>query len=70
MRLFLRMVTRIATMMPLKSSMVKNLCSVAACLMSKKTFEKVEMVNFGLIFGGLAMTCGMVSRIEVLDGIM
>lgn len=66
----LRIPSTAAAAIPTKNPMVKNLCSDAACLMSKKTFEKLEMVCFGWIFGGLATTFGMVSRIEVRDGMM
>lgn len=66
----LRMPINAATAIPIKEAMVKNLCSDAACLISKKTFEKELMVCFGSIFGGLATTFGIVSRMDVRDGMM
>lgn len=38
--------------------------------MSKKIFSKLEMVSFGLSFGGCAVTLLTVSKIEVRDGTM
>lgn len=38
--------------------------------MSKKIFSKLEMVSFGLSFGGCAVTLLRVSKIEVRDGTM
>lgn len=45
-------------------------CSVKVIRMSKKIFSKLEIVSFGLIFGGDAVTLLMVSKIEVREGMM
>lgn len=38
--------------------------------MSKKIFSKLDIVNFGLILGGCAVTLLMVSNIEVREGMI
>jgi hypothetical protein len=55
---------------PTTNTMVKSVCSAAAPRTSKNIFLKLEMVSFGLIFGGDATTFGIVSRIDVRDGMM
>jgi hypothetical protein len=45
-------------------------CSRKVTLISKKNFSNAEIVNFGLILGGLAVTLLRVSRIEVREGTM
>lgn len=47
--------------------MVSIGCEPAPRRMSKKTFEKFEMVYFGLILGGDVITLGIVSRMDVRD---
>lgn len=56
--------------MPATQPMVRYGCSENVTRMSKKIFSKLEMVNFGLIFGGCAVTLLMVSNMDVLDGMM
>jgi hypothetical protein len=55
---------------PATQPRVRKGCSEKLTRMSKKIFSNDEMVNFGLILGGDAVTLFRVSRIEVREGKM
>lgn len=56
------------SMRPKIQPIVRYGCSEKVTRMSKNIFSKLEIVSFGLSFGGCAVTLLRVSRIEVRDG--